>query len=129
MLGETNLTVLLKSMNPILRDEEYVFCSVDDRNYLKLDPVCMFCEDEGLTLIIRRDRADAADISYTSVFRMVTLSVHSSLDAVGFLATITSKLAAHGISVNPVSAYYHDHLFVPAARACEVMKLLHEFSI
>ncbi|WNN90633.1 ACT domain-containing protein [Gloeocapsopsis dulcis] len=117
-------------MNPILRDEEYVFCSVDphNNNYLKLDPICIFREDEGLTLIVQRDRADAADMSYSSVFRMVTLSIHSSLDAVGFLATITSKLAEYGISVNPVSAYYHDHLFVPAARAGEVMKLLREFS-
>lgn len=118
-------------MNPILRDEEYVFCSVNhhDNSYLKLDPICIFREDEGLTLIVRRDRADAADISYSSIFRMVTLSVHSSLDAVGFLATITSKLAQHGISINSISAYYHDHLFVPAARACEVMTLLHEFLI
>jgi hypothetical protein len=130
MSGETNLTVLLKSMNPILRDEEYVFCSVDchDHSYLKLDPICVFHEDEGLTLIVQRDRADAAEISYSSVFRMVTLSIHSSLDAVGFLATITNKLAKHGISVNPISAYYHDHLFVPAARASEVIRLLCELS-
>ena len=130
MSGETNLAILLKSMNAVLRDEEYVFCSVDrhDHSYLKLDPTCIFYEDEGLTLIVQRDRADAAEISYPSIFRMVTLSIHSSLDAVGFLATITSKLAKHGISVNPVSAYYHDHLFVPAARAGEVMKLLREFS-
>ncbi|AFZ32511.1 Protein of unknown function DUF2241 [Gloeocapsa sp. PCC 7428] len=130
MSGETNLAVLLRSMNPILRDEEYVFCSVNhhDNSYLKLEPICVFREDEGLTLIVRRDRADAADISYSSVFRMVTLSVHSSLDAVGFLATITSKLAQYGISVNLVSAYYHDHLFIPAARACKVMRLLQEFS-
>ncbi|WP_236738880.1 ACT domain-containing protein [Chroogloeocystis siderophila] len=53
----------------------------------------------------------------------------TSLDAVEFLATITSKLAQYSISVNPVSAYYHDLLFVPAARAREVMQLLHEFSI
>ncbi|PIG91710.1 ACT domain-containing protein [Gloeocapsopsis sp. IPPAS B-1203] len=130
MSGETNLTVLLKLMNPILHDEEYIFCSVDrqDHSYLKLDPICIFHEDEGLTLIVQRDRADAAEISYSSVFRMVTLSVHSSLDAVGFLATITNKLAKHGISVNPISAYYHDHLFVPSARAGEVMKLLRDFS-
>jgi hypothetical protein len=35
-------------------------------------------------------------------------------------------LASAGISVNPISAYYHDHLFVPSERAEKVMKLLDE---
>lgn len=130
MTGKTDLAVLLKSMNPILRDGEYVFCSVDSENsdWLKLGPIATFREDEGLTLVLRRECADAAKIAYPSVFRMITLSVHSSLDAVGFLAEIATKLARHGISVNPVSAYYHDHLFVPAIRAFEVMELLGQFS-
>jgi hypothetical protein len=130
MSGETNLSILLKSMQPVLREGEYVFCSIDHQNsnYLQLNPLCLFYEDEGLTLILSRESADATALPYTSVFRLITLSVHSSLDAVGFLAAITSKLAEHSISVNPVSAYYHDHLFIPAARADEVMELLQEFS-
>jgi uncharacterized protein len=128
--GETDLTVLLKSMNPMLRDGEYVFCSVCDQNsdWLKLNPICIFREDEGLTLVLRRECADDANLPYQSVFRMITLSVHSSLEAVGFLAAITSQLAKHGISVNPISAYYHDHLFVPASRVSDVMELLQDFS-
>ncbi|HEY9768965.1 MAG TPA: ACT domain-containing protein [Coleofasciculaceae cyanobacterium] len=59
---------------------------------------------------------------------MITLSVHSSLEAVSFLAAITAKLAEHKIGVNPVSAYHHDHLFVPVSRAQEAMILLKEFS-
>ena len=130
MSGETNLSILLKSMQPLLREGEYVFCSIDhqNNNYPELNPVCLFYEDEGLTLILSRECADATALPYTSVFRMITLSVHSSLDAVGFLAAITSKLAEHSISVNPVSAYYHDHLFVPTSRAKEVMELLQQLS-
>lgn len=55
---------------------------------------------------------------------MITLTVHSSLEAVGFLAVITRHLAQHSISVNAVSAYHHDHLFVPVHRADEAMRLL-----
>ena len=55
---------------------------------------------------------------------MVTLTVHSALDAVGFLAAITTRLAAAGISVNAVSAFFHDHLFVPAERAEEAVEIL-----
>ena len=55
---------------------------------------------------------------------MITLNVHSSLEAVGFLAAITARLAAAGMGVNPVSGFYHDHLFVPAERAAEAMEIL-----
>jgi uncharacterized protein len=130
MSGETNLSKLLQSMQPVLCPEEYVFCSIlsDDSSYSYLDLVGLFKEDEGLTLILEREKADAAALPYTSIFSMITLSVHSSLEAVGFLAAITSKLAEHNISVNPVSAYYHDHLFVPIAHADETMNLLQEFT-
>ena len=36
--------------------------------------------------------------------------------------------AAAGIGVNPVSAFHHDHLFVPEARAEEAMTILREIS-
>ena len=57
---------------------------------------------------------------------MITLSVHSSLEAVGFLAAITARLANAGISVNAVSAFHHDHLFVPEHRASEALRLLQD---
>jgi hypothetical protein len=43
---------------------------------------------------------------------------------VGFLAAITASLAEAGISVNAVSAFYHDHLFVPVERAEDAKLLL-----
>jgi len=51
-----------------------------------------------------------------------------TLEAVGFLAAITARLAEAGISVNPVSAFYHDHLFVPHNRADEALARLKEMS-
>jgi uncharacterized protein len=129
MAGETNLKILLQSMQPVLCEGEYVFCSINhqDSRYSSLNPICLFREDEGVTVILDREQADAGAMTYTSVFCMITLSVHSSLEAVGFLAAIASKLAEYGISVNPISAYYHDHLFIPASRAQEAMELLQSF--
>ncbi|HYO65367.1 MAG TPA: ACT domain-containing protein [Archangium sp.] len=126
MSGEMNLEVLLKSMRPVLREGELVFLTTR-RSLLEvahLEPLGLFQEEEGLTLILPREKADAAGLPYSAVFRMITLSVNSSLEAVGFLAAITNRLAARGISVNPVSAYFHDHLFVPSARAEESLALL-----
>ncbi|MEB3359232.1 MAG: ACT domain-containing protein [Synechococcales bacterium] len=130
MSGETNLQNLLRSIEPILQPGEYVFCSLDaQRSYpANLDPICSFREAEGLTLILNREQAEAVALSYEVTFCMITLSVHSSLEAVGFLAAVAGKLAEYNISVNPVSAYYHDHLFVPASRAQEAMALLRELS-
>ncbi|MFP2930310.1 ACT domain-containing protein [Pyxidicoccus sp. 3LG] len=133
MAGETNLDVLLRSMRPVLKDGEYVFCTLPHPatpapDLGALRPVGLFHEDEGLTLILHRERADAAGLAYAGAFRLLTLSVHSSLDAVGFIAAVSTRLAAHGIGVNPVAAYYHDHLFVPAARATEALALLESFA-
>lgn len=130
MSGETNLEILLKSMQPILRDGEFVFCTIPLQRLRELDltPIGQFQEDEGLTVILQREQAEKVGLQYTYIARMITLSVHSSLDAVGFLAAVAGKLAQHGISVNPVSAYYHDYLFVPADKANDAMKVLAEFS-
>lgn len=88
----------------------------------------LFREREGTTLIVSEDKARAAGLDAVFRCRMVTLNIHSSLEAVGFLAAITTQLAAAGIGVNPVSAFYHDHLFVPADRADEAMDMLRKLA-
>ena len=117
-------------MKPELRVEEFVFCSINDEVFrsLKIEPLCVFREVEGITLILSKEEAERLSLNYSYVSRMITLNIHSSLEAVGFLAAITAKLASHGISVNPVSAYYHDHLFITSKDAEKALKLLHEFS-
>jgi hypothetical protein len=60
--------------------------------------------------------------------RMITLNVHSSLDAVGFIALIATKLAAAGMGVNPVAGFFHDHIFIPEARAEDAMNLLQDLA-
>lgn len=128
MAGETNLSRLLATMQPVRRAGEYVFCTLpaEQASHLGLEPIGQFHEAEGLTVIVPRSQADGAGLPYDAVFALITLTVHSSLEAVGFLAAIATRLASHGISVNPVSAFYHDHLFVPIAQAEMAMALLHE---
>ncbi|MEA1977158.1 MAG: ACT domain-containing protein [Chloroflexota bacterium] len=128
MPGETNLQSLLANMQPALLEGEFVFCSISPQAYdqLRFSPIGSFREAEGITLIVERSVADAEGLDYKLVSRMITLNIHSSLEAVGFLASITSKLAEAGISVNTVSAFYHDHLFVPTDRASAAMLLLDE---
>ncbi|HVJ43422.1 MAG TPA: ACT domain-containing protein [Dongiaceae bacterium] len=124
-IGETNLAALLRGMRPVLRDGIYVFVTLppgSDR--LRIEPLMSFREEEGLTLIITEEEATAFGLDPVFRSRLITLDVHSSLDAVGFLAVITSHLATAGMGCNPVSAFYHDHLFVPVDRAEEAMEIL-----
>jgi hypothetical protein len=126
MSGETDLNTLLATMSPELRGGTYMFVTVplDTAVSTKLNAVMSFREDEGLTMIVPDKAVLAAGITGVFPCRMITLEVHSALDAVGFLATVTTHLAAAGIGVNPVSAFFHDHLFVPAERAEEAVGIL-----
>ncbi|MFX0174457.1 MAG: ACT domain-containing protein [Candidatus Hodarchaeota archaeon] len=120
------MKILLELMKPKVIEGEYVFCTISPQQYAKskIKPLCTFYEKEGVTLIIKRTTAEQNSLPYSNVWGWITLTVHSDLTAIGFLATITSKLAKAGISVNVVSAYYHDHLFVPIEKTDLTMKLL-----
>jgi hypothetical protein len=121
MPGERDLDILLRGLRPVLEPGEFVFATHHEPAG---DPVCVFREREGLTLILQRVEAERLGIDFTFPCRMITLEVHSSLDAVGLLARVGAALAAKGISMNPVSGYYHDHLFVPIERTDEAMAVL-----
>ena len=130
MSGETNLEKLLKSMQPILKEGIFVFAHVPLEKEQLVKDCCVqyFREEEGMASILKKEDAKRLSIEAVYESRMISLMVHSSLDAVGFLAAITAKLASAGISVNPVSAFYHDHLFVPVDKVDLAMELLGEFS-
>ena len=126
MPGETNLQKLLSSMSPELLPGIFVFATLPPGapQPASLNPIMIFREREGDTLILLEEKARAAGLAFAFPSRMITLNIHSSLEAVGFLAAITARLAAAGMGVNPVSAYFHDHLFVPADRVENAMTIL-----
>ncbi len=130
MGGEKNLGVLLVSMTPELGDEEYIFCTTGRpcEEAVALKPWSMTKEKEGLSLILEKAVADGKGIFYEGVYRRITLNVHSSLDAVGLTAAISTKLAASCISANVVAAFHHDHIFIRKERAEEALRLLIELT-
>ncbi|MCI2283588.1 ACT domain-containing protein [Colwellia sp. MSW7] len=131
MSGETNLTKLITSMTPVLIDNEYVFGTLETYDYeqvLRLNPISTFQEQEGLTVILTKEKADESNISYSGVFKCITLNVHSSLDAVGLTAAVSTKLTQKNISANVVAAYYHDHVFVADKDAEQALSALIELT-
>jgi len=130
MTGERDLHALLQGMKPEMQDGVFVFCAVPDATDILagIKPRLAFREREATTVVVRREEADILGLPHQFPSRLITLSIHSSLEAVGFLAAITARLAEAGISANVVSAFYHDHLFVPEHRADEALALLHDMA-
>lgn len=128
MGGQTDLQTLLANMEPELRDGEFVFCTVAPERFrrLRIEPIGWFREAEGVSFIVERSVAEKEGLCCDFVCRLIVLSVHSSLHAVGFSAAVTGKLAAAGMSANVVAGYHHDYLFVPAEDAAAAMAGLHE---
>ena len=116
--GGTSLRNLLASMEPLLQPGNFVFATVPPSDTTFLSRIqahsfeMLFRESEGWTLIASKTTAEALGLEAIFPCRKVTLGVHSSLDAVGFMAAITTRLAKISIGVNPVSGFYHDHLYV-----------------
>lgn len=127
MTGITDIKVLLRDMKPELTDGEYHFCTVADatlQQVAALDPLCTYRETEGMTLILDRKTALANDLAQGPVMRGITLTVHSSLEAVGLTAAVATALTEAGISANVVAAFFHDHIFVPAVDADQAVAVL-----
>jgi hypothetical protein len=130
MSGITELDELLSSMEPSLLESEFVFCTISGAlvDYASLNPIATFVESEGLTLVLNKEDAQQAGLRFEGVFRQITLTVHSSLEAVGLTAVVATKLADKGISVNVIAAYFHDHIFVQSAKAELAISVLNELS-
>jgi len=125
MSGETNFRKLLIALQPRLNPGEYVYCTVDSKSRaLELDPLGLFAEAESVTVILPKSQADALGLPYATTFAWITLTVHSSLEAVGLTAAVAKALTKTNISCNVVAAYYHDHIFVPAKDARQAMHVL-----
>lgn len=129
MSGEKDLHVLLKSMKPELVSGDYVFCKVEKLESINLNEIEMFFkEKEAITLILKREIADLLQLEYSTVMSWITLTVHSSLEAVGLTAAFSKALSEQQISCNVVAAFYHDHIFVNKNEAQKAMQILNSFS-
>ncbi|CAB9530731.1 Pfam:DUF2241 [Seminavis robusta] len=134
MSGEKNLDVLLANMIPELQSQAYVFASMsycglktdettrktlvgallDDTN---LSVIALFQEKEGMTVYCTEEFLTSQVpkeliLESSQPMGMITLQIHSALDAVGLTAAFATELGQHGISANVMAGFYHDHIFV-----------------
>lgn len=128
MSGETNLETLIRNMEPVLNTGDYVFCTVEEFSGISHNDVLfLFREKEAITIVVSKGYADTKGWKYNAVFSWISLTIHSSLEAVGLTAAFSTALAKQNISCNVVAAYYHDHIFVKkedAGKAMDALKKL-----
>jgi hypothetical protein len=125
--GETSLDRLLRGMNPVLHGGQYMFCVLPHDTPVPSSAIAVFREEEATTIVIAREHAQGHRLDAVYAAAWITLTIHSDMDAIGFLAAIAKALAGERISCNVISAAYHDHLFVPYAdgeRAIEALRKL-----
>lgn len=151
--GQHSLSTLLQTLKPVLQPETYKFLTIptslvedDAAASLAAVAVMTFREPNHPTSASYIVPAAAASRLYsylTSAYgdhpnlrelqmaytcKMITLDVHSSLEAVGFMARIAGRLAENGISSNVVSGFWSDHLFVDERHAHRTLHVLEALS-
>lgn len=120
---------MLKTLKPRQNPGEFVFCTVHDLSQVDLSDIQMFFrEGQDNTIILQKELADRLHFPYEVVLTWITLTVHSSLTAVGLTAAFSKALSERGISCNVVAGFYHDHIFVAKKDTEAAMTILNGLS-
>jgi uncharacterized protein len=126
----SDLKGMLAGLEPTLNAGVWVYVVCDGALPVPLaDVVGLVREDEGVTLILAADVAEAAGLPVLFRAAWITLTVHSDLAGVGLTAAFAGALAEAGISCNVVAGAYHDHLFVAEADAGRAMAALRALQV
>jgi uncharacterized protein len=127
-MGEQDLDVLLALMQPRLHKGVYVYATLPHGSSLPESVLAVFKEPEAITLVLPKEEALALGLEWTFECAWISLTVHSSLSAVGLTAAFSHALTEVGISCNVMAGFYHDHIFVPLEQAQKALKVLTELS-
>ncbi|MGY3229564.1 hypothetical protein ACVWWJ_001048 [Luteibacter sp. HA06] len=122
--GLTDLRALLAALDPEVDPvpKRFLHASHEKARERMADALMMFREAEGTTLIVDVDEDNLGN--ERMLWARITLRVQSSLTAVGMMAAVSAALARRGIPCNPVSAFLHDHIFVPWERRDDALDAL-----
>jgi hypothetical protein len=81
-------------MKPKQNLGEFVFCEVESLEQINLNEITMtFREEENITIITKKEVAVKLNLKYSYIASWITLTVHSSLKAVGLTAEFSKALS------------------------------------
>ena len=120
----SNLKDIIKNINPVILDGEYVYVSFEFDLIQKKDCHKIFSiinEKEGVCAIIEKEYADRVNAKYDAVFSIITLQVYSSLNSVGLTEYVSSICHELNVPCNVIAGLHHDHILVPTNKAQDVV--------
>ena len=123
--GETDVDAMLAKLGVQRRPGLFAYIAVQVPTPGLIAAAHALVKEGQLTTIVLPVGAAERSGQATDVqFAWLTLSVQSSLDAVGLTAAVSARLAAVGIPCNVLAGYHHDHLLVPVDRVDDAIAVL-----
>ena len=126
MDGATDLATMLATLHVVREPGVVTVATIPEGTTPPAETHAWICEREGITVVLDRDVAIAHGFPHEFEAAWLTLTVHSSLEAVGLTAAVSERLAQVGIPANVLAGHYHDHILVPVGRADEAIDALHD---
>jgi len=123
--GETDLDKMLASLRVERRPGVFTYVAVAvPTPGLLAAAHAMVTEGETTTLVLPLEAAQRAGFTVDLEMAWLSLTVQSSLEAVGLTAAFAATLGEVGIPCNVLAGFHHDHILVPADRADDAIDAL-----
>jgi hypothetical protein len=123
--GETDLDVMLATLAVERRPGVFTYLSVTAvSSELLADAHAVVTEGAETTIVLPVESAQRHGHRMDVRLAWLTLTVQSSLEAVGLTAHVSARLASEGIACNVLAGYHHDHLLVPVGRVDDAVQAL-----
>ncbi len=123
--GATDLEAMLASLDVQRRPGVFTFVAVEvPTPGLLAAAHGMVKEGTSTTLVLPIESARRAGLPTVVEMAWLSLTVQSSLEAVGLTAAFSKVLGDAGIPCNVLAGYHHDHLLVPIDRVDDAIAVL-----
>ncbi len=119
MTGETDLDAMLATLEVVRRPGTFVYVELADPAGITVgDGVEAVLNDgDSFTVVASTDAAERHGWDAEFPAAWLTLTVHSSLEAVGLTAAFAASLGEAAIPCNVIAGFRHDHILVPVDQA------------
>ncbi|MFT6291200.1 MAG: hypothetical protein ACJAR2_001801 [Ilumatobacter sp.] len=124
-----DLSKMLASLDVERRFGVFTYVAVEVlTSELLADAHAMVDEGTLTTLVLPVESAQRAGLPIVVELAWLSLTVQSSLEAVGLTAAFSKILGDAGISCNVLAGFHHDHILVPVERADDAIAALRPVS-